>query len=303
MQLGDARKLDQKAQEALRHRAVLLVEKGATQMEAALAVGVHRGTISRWWGTYRRDGASGLEKGKRGRRAGDQLILSASEERSVQRWIRDKMPDQVKLPFALWTAHAVRELIDKKFGKTLGRSTMPLYLKRWGFPSQKPLTGAAPRDPQAIAAWRARDYPSMAARAKREKAAIHWNGETSIRDQDQIGRRHAPDSQTPALTQTRQKFSLNMIAAVSNRGLMRFKLYEGPLKGVIYIDFMQRLVRDAKQKVFLIVGDPRAHLASFDKCPGAVQEWLALHKDEIEIFCLPADAPQYVPDEYLNNDL
>src|SRR5438105_834944 len=113
MQLGDARKLDQKAQEALRHRAVLLVEKGATHMEAALAVGVHRGTVSRWWGTYRRDGASGLEKGKRGRRAGDQLILSASEERWVQRRIRDKMPDQVKLPFALWTAHAVRELIDK----------------------------------------------------------------------------------------------------------------------------------------------------------------------------------------------
>jgi hypothetical protein len=42
MQLGDARKLDRKTQEALRHRAVLLVEKGATHMEAALVVGVHR---------------------------------------------------------------------------------------------------------------------------------------------------------------------------------------------------------------------------------------------------------------------
>jgi len=44
MQLGDARKLDQGTQEALRVRAVFLVEKGATHMEAALAVGVHRGT-------------------------------------------------------------------------------------------------------------------------------------------------------------------------------------------------------------------------------------------------------------------
>jgi hypothetical protein len=26
-----------------------------------------------------------------------------------------------------------------------------------------------------------------AARAKREKAAIHWSGETGVRDQDQIG--------------------------------------------------------------------------------------------------------------------
>jgi transposase len=47
------------------------------------------------------------------------------------------MPDQMKLPFALWTAQAVRELIHKKLGKTLGLSTMPLYLKRWGFTAQK----------------------------------------------------------------------------------------------------------------------------------------------------------------------
>src|SRR5580704_4317314 len=168
MPLGDARKLDQKTQEALRHRAVHLVGMGATHMEAALAVGVHRGTVSRWCGTYRRDGASGLEKGKRGRRAGDRLMLTAAEARRLQRWIRDKMPDQMKLPFALWTAQAVRELILKKLGKTLGLSTMPLYLKRWGFTSQKPLTRATPRDPQGIAAWRSQDYPRIA--AKREKA-------------------------------------------------------------------------------------------------------------------------------------
>ena len=74
MQLGDARKLDQTTQEALRHRAVLLVDKGATHMEAALAVGMHRGAVNRWYGTYRRDGASGFEKGKRGRRAGSGIL-------------------------------------------------------------------------------------------------------------------------------------------------------------------------------------------------------------------------------------
>ena len=185
MQLGDARKLDQKTQQALRHRAVLLVEKGATHLAAALAVGVHRGTVSRWYGTYRRDGASGLEKRKRGRRAGDRLMLTAAEARRAQRFIRDKMPDQMQLPFALWTAQAVRELIRKKFGKTLGLSTMPLYLKRWGLTAQKPLTRATPRDPQRIAAWLRSDYPRIAARAKREKAAIHWSG--GVRDEDGRG--------------------------------------------------------------------------------------------------------------------
>ena len=315
MQLGDARKLDQRTQEALRHRAVLLVAKGATHMEAARAVGVHRGTVSRWCGAFRRDGTSGLERGKRGRRVGDQLMLTASEARRVQGWIANKCPDQMQLPFALWTAQAVRELIDKKFGKTLGLSTMQLYLKRWGFSAQKPLTRATQRDPQKIAAWLEHDYPSIAARAKREKAAIYWSDETGeagqrfrltksrgmagggVCNQDQIGRGYAPKGKTPVLTQTGQKFSTSMIAAVSNRGLMRFKLYTGALKVAIFIDFLKRLVKDAKQKVFLVVDNLRVHHAK------AVQDWLTRHKDEIEIFYLPAYAPEHNPDEYLNNDL
>ena len=266
-------------------------------MEAALAAGVHRGTVSRWCGVFRRDGPSGLEKGKRGRRVGDQLMLTDSEARRVQGWIANKCPDQMQLPFALWTAQAVRELIHKKFGKTLGLSTMHLYLKRWGFTAQKPLTRATQRDPQKIAAWLEQDYPAIAARAKRERAVIYWSDETGVNNQDQIGRGYALKGQTPILTQTGQKFSTSMIAAVSNRGLMRFRLYKGALNVAIFIDFMKRLVKDAKQKVFLIVDNLRVHHAK------AVQEWLAQHKEEIEIFYLPAYAPEHNPDEYLNNDL
>ena len=60
-----------------------------------------------------------------------------------------------------------------------------------------------------------------------------------------------------------------MIAAVSNRGLMRFKLYKGALNVPIFIQFMKRLLKDAKQKVFLIVDNLRVHHAK------AVQDWLA----------------------------
>ena len=125
-------------------------------------------------GAFRRDGATGLREGKRGRRVGDQLMLTALEARRVQGWIANKCPDQMQLPFALWTAQAVRELIHtRNSARRLGLSTMQLYLKRWGFSAQKPLTRATRRDPQKIAAWLEQDYPSIAARAKREKAAIY----------------------------------------------------------------------------------------------------------------------------------
>jgi transposase len=298
MEQKDFRSIGRDAQEALRERAVYLVlHEGKTQAEAAGLVGVHRQVVNRWVGRHRDEGAAGLQDGRRVSSRKDSGIVTASEARRVQHWIRDKMPDQMWLPFALWTAQAVRELIHKKLGKTLGLSTMQLYLKRWGFSSQKPLTRATQRDPQKIEAWLKQDYPSIAARAKREKAAIYWSDETGIRNQDQIGKGYAPKGQTPVLTQTGQKFSTSMIAAVSNRGLMRFKLYKGALNVAIFIDFMKRLIKDAKQKVFLIVDNLRVHHAK------AVQEWLAQHKDEIEIFYLPAYAPEHNPDEYLNNDL
>ncbi|MGO9005402.1 MAG: transposase [Beijerinckiaceae bacterium] len=56
----------------------------------------------------------------------------------------------------------------------------------------------------------------------------------------------------------------------------------GALNVVMFVDFMRRLIKDAKQKVFLIVDNPRVHHAK------AVQQWLGRHKDEIEIFYLPA---------------
>ncbi|MGB6325429.1 MAG: IS630 family transposase, partial [Methylocella sp.] len=71
--------------------------------------------------------AAGPSDGRRVSSHKDGGILGVSEARRVQRGIRDRMPDQMQLPFALWTAQAVRELVHKKFGKTLGLSTMPLY--------------------------------------------------------------------------------------------------------------------------------------------------------------------------------
>jgi hypothetical protein len=69
------------------------------------------------------------------------------------------------------------------------------------------------------------DYRSIAAGSKREKVVIYRSNETGVCNQDQTGRGYAPKGQMPLLTRTAQKFSTSMIAAVNNRGLMRFKLF------------------------------------------------------------------------------
>src|SRR3954464_6915617 len=61
MEARDFRSLGRPAQEALRRRALYLVEhEGMTQAEAARAVGVHRQTVNVWQQRYRERGEDGL---------------------------------------------------------------------------------------------------------------------------------------------------------------------------------------------------------------------------------------------------
>ena len=298
MKKEDFRTIGNAARAVIRRRAVALVaSRGHSRQAAADILGVSRQTVSGWVQRYETAGSRGLDDGRRNEHRRDGGILTAAEARKVQGWIIGKCPDQMRLPFALWTAPAVRELIRRKFGKALGLSTMQLYLKRWGFTPQKPLKRATQRDPRKIKAWLKQEYPRIALRAKREKAVIYWSDETGVNNQDQIGKGYAPQGRTPILQQTARKFSASMIAAVSNRGLMRFMIYRGALNVDIFIGFLKRLTKDADRKVFLIVDNLRVHHAR------KVRAWLAGQKDHIEIFYLPAYAPEYNPDEYLNNDL
>jgi hypothetical protein len=73
-----------------------------------------------------------------------------------------------------------------------------------------------------------------------------------------------------------------MIAAVSNRGLMRFMLYDGALNVDRFLTFLRRLIKDARQKVFLIVDNLKVHHAR------KVKAWVESHRHEIELFYLPA---------------
>jgi len=298
MEARDFHGLGREPQEALRRRALFLVEcEGMTQGQAAVAVGVHRQTVNIWLRRYRERGEDGVLDGRRVSPRRGKGLLSAEEAGKVRGWIAAGTPDVLGLPFALWTGRAVRELVERRFGKRLGLSTVRLYLQRWGMTPQKPLARARERSPAALQAWLERDYPAIAKRARAERAAIYWGDETGISNQDQTGRSYAPRGKTPLVVRTAKRITQSMIAAVSNRGLMRFMLYEGALDVERFLAFLRRLVKDARQKVFLIVDNLKVHHAR------KVKAWVASHAHEVELFYLPAYAPEHNPDEYLNHAL
>ena len=293
----DFRKLEPVVQAELRRRAVAMVDAGQSQLAAAAAVGVNRRFVSKWLKARKMSGDAGLEGGRRGRRRGEQLALRENDAARIRRLIMDKCPDQLKLHFALWTREAVRVLIEHETGIRLSLQAISLYLKRWAFTAQRPMRRAIERREPEVRQWLETDYPAIVKRAKAENAEIYWADETGLSNQANYGRSFAPRGKTPVVPRQAKRFVQSMISSLTNRGQLRFMVYDGALNAQIFLRFLKRLVRSASQKIFLIIDNLRPHHAK------RVTAWVEAHKDQIELFYLPPYAPEHNPDEFVNNDV
>src|SRR3712207_6530812 len=131
MQARDFRSIGRAAQEELRRRALFLIEQqGLSQGQAAQMAGVHRQTVNIWLKRYRQQGEDGVLDGRRVSPRRGKGAVSAAEAGQVRAWIVERTPDQLGLPFALWTSRAVRELIARRFEKRLGPIPGQVYLQR-----------------------------------------------------------------------------------------------------------------------------------------------------------------------------
>ena len=297
MEKRDARKLSRDAQYELRCCCIRMLQSGKKQSEVVTALEVSRASVVRWWRIYHRGGIRGLKLKKRGRSHGQKRRLTHEQEKSIQRMLVDKTPNQLKLPFALWTRKAVQEVIMQHHGVKLPIRTVGEYLFRWGFTPQKPVKRAYEQQPEQIRKWLDEEYPSIARRARKEKTEILWGDETGISSEDNRGRGYAPRGRTPVVYGSGERFSTSMVSAISNRGLMRFMVYEGALRVGTFLNFLRRLIKDNDRKIFLIVDNLRVHHAT------KVRTWLEAHGKDIELFFLPPYSPEQNPDEYLNHDV
>ena len=152
MKTKDARMLSPTAQEALRLRVIAAIEEDkVTPTEAARIFGISRQAIYNWISRKEEAGTRGLKSQKRGPRKSSRL--APHQAATTVRCITDRCPDQLKLPFALWTREAVQTFLRKRFGVSVSVWTVGRYLKRWGLTPQKPLRRAFEQNPEAVRHW------------------------------------------------------------------------------------------------------------------------------------------------------
>lgn len=295
MEEVDARSLSPKAQERIRQLAVKAVLDGKKQVEVAKLYGVTRRAISNWLKAYRNAGFQALKAKPKGRPKGGSLLPWQAAQ--IAKAVVDHHPEQLKLPFYLWTREAVTLLIHRKFGIRISLSTAGRYLKRWGFTPQKPVRRALEQNPQEVRNWLEREYPAIRQQAKSEKAQIFWGDEMGLRSDHAVGRSYGLRGQTPVIVATGKRFGCNMISAITNQGRLNFMVFKSRFTTPVFLEFLNRLVRQSKRKVFIIVDRHPVHRSIKAK------KWLEERSDKIRLFFLPGYSPELNPDELLNQDV
>ena len=293
----DMRKLSAAAQEERRRQVVGLRESGLTYEAIAAQVGLTRTGVFNICRRFAEQGRAGLASRPRGSAPGTGRFLAPEQEAQVRAEISQHTPDELGLPFALWSRAAVRMLIEQSCEVRLAVRTVGTYLARWGFTAQKPLRRAYEQSPKAVRRWLRHDYPALVAQARTEKGTIFWGDETGLRSDDVRGRSFAPRGRTPVVRPSHKRAGLGLISAVTNKGELRWMVLDGALKAPSLIRFLRRLTQEVNGKVFLIGDNLPVHRAR------TVRDWLAERKAQIEVFHLPSYSPELNPDEGLNADL
>lgn len=293
----DFRKVKDAIRDQIRKQAIRMIKDGIQKKKVALVLGVHVNTITNWAKKYKSNGTKGLKGLKRGIKSEDKKSLSAKQEKQIQDMICDTMPDQLKLPYALWTRKAVMELIGREFGVKLAINTTGDYLRSWGYTPQKPKKKAYEQNPKKVQEWLNEEYPTIKQKAKQENAEIHWGDETGVKNTCQHGRSYSPKGRTPVKKHMSKRFSINMISSVTNQGKVEFMIYKETMNADMFIKFLKQLIKDKKRKIYLILDNLRVHHSKI------VKAWVAKNKEHIELYFLPSYSPEKNPDEYLNCDL
>lgn len=294
MEKLDGRKLNHKTLEEIRIRAVQRVQAGESPEVVIKALGFTRCCIYNWLAQYRAGGWHALKARKA---SGRPRKLSGRQIAFVYKTVCDKDPRQLKFSFALWTRAMVARVIKQRFGIKLSESSVGRLLRQLGFSCQRPLYRAYQQNPDAVRRWKEEIFPQIKKEAKKVGASIYFFDESGIRSDFHAGTTWALKGKTPIVRTTGARFSLNMIAAISTQGQLRFMVVRRTVIAEVLCDFLKRLMHNLNTPVFLIWdGHPTHRAVKVRKC-------IESFNGKLKVFFLPSYSPELNPTEQVWNNV
>lgn len=290
MRDNDGRKLDHATLEALRVRAVDRIKAGTPVADVAKTLGLHRGSVYRWWWQYLQGGTEALQaKPVPGRPP----TLTDAQLARLGEIVACSDPRQLQFDFGLWTREMIATVVVREFGVQLHPSTIGRILRKLGFSPQRPLHRAYEQNPEAVHQWKTEVFPKIREQAKKDKATMYFADEAGVRSDYHSGTTWAPRGHTPTVRSTGARYRLNMLSAVTATGALRFMIREGGVNATVFVEFCKRLLADADGPVYLVVDGHPAHRAKI------TQQFVTSTGGRLKLFFLPGYSPELNPDEWV----
>lgn len=103
----------------------------------------------------------------RGRPNGACRKLSSEDELWLLQRISSTVPDQLGLPFTLWSTQVVQTLICSRFGIDISDRLVRKYLERWGYVARRSVKNYREIPCKSVQGWFRTCYPAITLRAVR----------------------------------------------------------------------------------------------------------------------------------------
>lgn len=143
--------------EKVRIQAAAMFEDSKTTAEIASELRVSGKSVREWRRRWTAGGTDALASAGPG---GSDCRLSADQQRQLGE-ILDEGPVRHGWDDARWTLTRVAEVIERHFGVSYTLRGVSYLLHRIGYSQQVPTRRAIERDPEAIASWHRRRWPSV----------------------------------------------------------------------------------------------------------------------------------------------
>lgn len=269
-------------------QGVKMMREGYHVNDVAALFGVTTRSVFKWAADFSSGGQNALAA-KTG--AGRPLKLKPDQLEWIARTVRDHTPDQLRFEFGLWTLALIGQLIERQFQVKLSLPTLSKTMKLLGFTAQRPVHRAYEQDPQLVSQWRTHDWPALQARAKALGAQILFADEAGMRSDYHAGTTWAPQGETPVVSSTGKRVSVQMMSAISANGTLHFMLHDGRTTAEVFVKFLQQLMVGQTRPIILVVDGHSIHKAR------VVREYVESTNGKLILEYLPPYSPQLNPDE------
>ena len=206
----------------------------------------------------------------------------------------DAGPLVVGCETACWTSVLIRVLLWREFGVLYNCQYVCTLLHNLGFSFQKARFVSDHLDAARRQHWLQQAWPRILRAAQRQKGLILFEDEASFAQWGSLSYTWARRGQQPEVNTSGKRKGYKVFGAIEYvSGRLFYQGIEGRFNSESYQGFVQRIMEQTTQPLFLIHDGARYHTSA------ATQAFLAAHRDRITVEPLPSYSPDYNPIEYL----